>query len=215
MSSLLFFTDESQVFVATDTLVTSQDGKPSAFTTKAFIVPHIKLIIAGVGIQGFLGRWFVHINDKLVVRGIENLDYHTARSLASLWRRYKQELSIPDALTTTIYHFGFSETTGLIDSYAYRSANDVRSEPLEGYGLRLKPECTVPEAYSFPGDLRKMMGEQRAIQAAKPKDERLYIGGEIQVHHLMKSGFQVYTVDRFEDYASDETAIYDNFERQR
>lgn len=56
-----------------------------------------------------------------------------------------------------------------------------------------------------------MMENQRAIQASKPKDERVFIGGEIEVHHLLKAGFQAYTFHRFEDYARDETSIYDNF----
>jgi hypothetical protein len=77
--------------VATDTLATSPDGKPLKFTTKAFILPHLKMIIAGTGAGGFLGRWFVRINDGLIVRGIDNLDYHTPRDLASMWQRHKEE----------------------------------------------------------------------------------------------------------------------------
>ena len=59
------------------------------------------------------------------------------------------------------------------------------------------------------------MDEQRAIQAARPKETRLYIGGEIEIHHLLKNGtqigFQAYTLDRFDDYTSDEAAMYENF----
>jgi hypothetical protein len=68
MSSLIFLTEESQVLVATDTLAVSPDGRPFMFTTKAFILPRLKTIIAGTGLGGFLGRWFVRINDGLVVR---------------------------------------------------------------------------------------------------------------------------------------------------
>jgi len=42
-------------------------------------------------------------------------------------------------------------------------------------------------------------------------DERVYIGGEIQIYHLTTSGFSVYTIDRFNNYDSDEQAIYANF----
>src|SRR6266403_4262483 len=112
MSSLIAHTEKTQVLVATDTLATDLDGRPSKFTTKAFIVPHLKIIMAGVGTHGFLGRWFVRMNDMMVVRGIDHLDYHAPRSLTSLWQGCKQELSIPDTITTTVYHFGFSEITG-------------------------------------------------------------------------------------------------------
>ena len=58
-----------------------------------------------------------------------------------------------------------------------------------------------------------MMREQRQIQANKPKEERLYIGGEIQIHHLDKNGFKVFTLDRFEDFEAHQTAIYENYEK--
>ena len=54
------------------------------------------------------------------------------------------------------------------------------------------------------------MDEQRAIQASKPKEDRLYIGGEIEVNYLAKDGFRVYTLHRFADYDRDETAIFDD-----
>src|ERR1700677_4694446 len=120
MSSLIFHTEENQVLVATDTLAVSTDGQPFMFTTKAFVVPRLKMIIAGTGLHGFLGRWFVRINDALVVRGIDNLNYHTPGNLARMWSRDKQEFSLPDSATTTVYHFGFSETTGSIRSLVYR-----------------------------------------------------------------------------------------------
>jgi hypothetical protein len=122
------------------------------------------------------------MNDSIIVRGIDNLNYNTPRALRKLWQRYKQEIPIPDGITTTVYHFGFSEDTQLIHSYAYRSANDFTPERLERYGLRFKPECQVPADYHLPDDFITIMDEQRAIQASKPKEDRLYIGGEIEVN---------------------------------
>jgi hypothetical protein len=211
MSSLIFYTEENQVLVATDTLATSYEGKPFMFTTKTLIVPHLRMIACATGAGGFLGKWFVQINDRMVVRGIDHLDYHTPDSLAALWREHKEECSIPDDGTVTVYHFGFSEEESLIHSYAYRSTNNFRSEPFLQYGLGVKPECQVPERYELPKDIRKMMDEQRAIQSSRPVQERVYIGGEIQIYHLTTSGFSVYTIDRFNDYNSDEQAIYENF----
>jgi len=51
MSSLIVATDETQVLVVTDTLATHPDGRPLKFTTKAFVVPHLNLIIAATGIM--------------------------------------------------------------------------------------------------------------------------------------------------------------------
>jgi len=211
MSSLIFWTDETQALVGTDTLAVSTDGKPVRFTTKAFIVPHLRLLMAGLGLAGFLGRWFVQMNDFMLVKGIEHLDDHTPAILAANWERVKQEFPAADAgRTTTVYHFGFSESTGKIRSFAYRSTNNFRSEEIR-YALGCKPECTVLDNEDYPRAFRRMMDEQRAIQASRPKEERLYIGGEIIVHHLTKDGFATYTLGRFDDYANDEAAMYENF----
>ena len=64
MSSLIFYTDEKQALVATDTLATYQDGAPSHFTTKAFPLPHLCMIIAGTGSAGFSDSWFHFINTR-------------------------------------------------------------------------------------------------------------------------------------------------------
>jgi hypothetical protein len=122
----------------------------------------------------------------------------------------KEEFPIPDNLTTTIYHFGFSEEDELIKSYAYRSINNFDSDPII-YGLGVKPECTVPENYQLPFNIPAMMQEQREIQALQPKESRLYIGGEIQITHLTKDGFNSYCLCKFDDYDADEEAIYLNY----
>lgn len=210
MSSLIFFTDESQALVATDTLATSPDGKPFMFTTKAFIVPHLRLVMAATGAGGLLGKWFVQANDRMLLKGIENLDYHAPRALAALWQQHKQEFAIPESITVTVYHFGFLGSTGVIRAFAYRSTAGFRSERLP-YGLGVKPECPVHDNWCLPADLKTLMVKQRSAQASRPQGERVYIGGEIQVHHLLKDGFQVQTIGRFDDYAQDEAEMYRSF----
>ena len=110
MSSLIFGTDENQAIVATDTLAVLPDGKPFKYTTKTFILPHLKLIISGTGSAGFLSKWLVRINEVFIVPGIDSLDYHAPSDLAATWIRHKEELSADDGFTTTsVYHFGFSD----------------------------------------------------------------------------------------------------------
>jgi hypothetical protein len=92
--------------------------------------------------------------------------------------------------------------------YAYRSTTGFQSEALVPYGLRVKPACEVPASYTLPNDIRAMMEDQRVKQARLPVHERVYIGGEIQIHHLTRDGCQVYRLDRFDDYSQDEQAMY-------
>ena len=127
MSSLIYRIEQDQIFIATDTLATTIDGKPSFFTSKVFTLPHLKLLICGTGYSGYLGSWFIQLTDIMVVRGIDNLNYHTPKALNSLWCKFKKELDKPSNKTTTIYHFGFSEDEDVIHSFAYRSSNDFVS----------------------------------------------------------------------------------------
>lgn len=210
MSSLIFYTNKEDAFVATDTLATLCDGTPFMFTTKAFIVPHLRMIMCGTGAGGFLGRWFIQVNDMMIIRGIDHLDYHTPKNLMAFWQGHKKEFPEALNLTITVYHFGFSELDGLIHSYAYRSTNDFRSEPIE-YGIGVKPTCKIPEDLQLPRDIKRMMDDQRLTQASLPKNERLYIGGEIVIHHLTRTGYYVFTLGQFEDFEVTERAIYQNF----
>ena len=84
MSSLIFCTEESQALIATDSLATSNEGQPFAFTSKAFFLPHLKIVMAGSGGKGFLERWLVDVNG-MTVRGIDHLNYHASRNLPAVW----------------------------------------------------------------------------------------------------------------------------------
>jgi len=201
MSSLIFHTDEELALVATDTLAGSVDGNvPFKFTTKAFPVPHLKMIVASTGIGGFGLSWFIQICDNVVVEDVEHLNYHAPGVLLKLWRQFEQLNAIKNNLTATVYHFGFAQSTGHIKSYAYRSTNDFASEQLK-YGLGVKPPLpNQEEYYQFPLNVKKIMDAQRAIEHAKPQKDRLLIGGEIHVLVLDKNGFTISTEDRFDDY---------------
>jgi hypothetical protein len=198
MSSIIFVIREQEAMVATDTLATS-NGKASFFTTKTLIVPHLKMMIAGTGVAGFADMWAACVNSRMLVKGIDDLDNHTPGNLAAIWVGYKEQLSIAKQAITTIYHFGFSENTGLIRCFVYGSENGFKSEPVSE-GDYVRPKCAISDGYQYPKDIRKMMEEQRAIQSRLPKGKRLHIGGEIQVHHLTKAGFSVETLDQFDDY---------------
>ena len=56
-----------------------------------------------------------------------------------------------------------------------------------------------------------MMFEQRNNQLQKSVEDRLHIGGEIQVIHLTKDGFKVFCLHKFDDFPVAEKAIFSNF----
>lgn len=206
MSSLIFYTDSTQAVVATDTLAVRPDGSSMMYCSKAIYVPHLKTIIAGTGLGMFSGDWANHVNNHLIVAGLRNLDYHTPAGLCAQWRKWKEDPTIPSSMTTTIYQIGVSEDDGEIRAYAYRSTNEFNSEPLQ-HGTRAKPDCSFPEG-NIVQNIRPMMLEQRAIQATKSPEERLYIGGECVIMHLTKESCTTASLFRFEDYGDQLATIF-------
>lgn len=94
MSSLIFYTDETQAVVATDTLAVNNNGQPIAFVSKSGYIPHLKTIVTGTGAGGFANKWLLEASTRMVVRGIQNLNYHTPKALNRLWLEYKKN-SLP------------------------------------------------------------------------------------------------------------------------
>ncbi|MDP2562981.1 hypothetical protein [Psychrobium sp. 1_MG-2023] len=209
MSSLIFYTDKDQILVATDTLGVSNGGKPFMFSSKSMYIPHIKTIIAGTGVGGFSNEWAMYVTSRMVVKGLDNLDYHTQDGLIRLWEDYKVRQSLPESYTSTVYQLGFSEDTNEVLVFAYRSTNNFASESL-GYGTAVKPECKVPE-----GDLLKlipsMMQEQREIQSKETPENRIYIGGEIYAQHLTVNGCNIFKIGEFPDFKKQEQEVFANF----
>ena len=198
MSSLIFHTQPDMAFVATDTLAVDESGTPLNWTTKAIHIPHMRMIVAGTGLAGITSAWFTTINEHMAVRGIESLNQFAQRQLKSLYHRYLEEIGLLQEVSTTVYHFGFSELTHQMVAFAYRSTNDFQSEPIR-HGTFAKPACTL----NFDLDLRQMvieaMKQQRVSEAAQTPDKRIYIGGEIQVLHMTPQGTNSVCMHRFDD----------------
>ena len=213
MSSLIFYTDAEQALVVTDTLAVSTDGEPMFFSSKALYLPHLRTIIAGTGLAGFASAWFNMVNSSMLVKGIEGLNKHTPEALRKGWQEYEQHPGFVARLTSTVYHFGFSEDTGEMTSFAYRSTNNFESERL-GYGTGVKPECSILEGNLFE-NVRAMMDEQRAIQSKLPQHERLHIGGSAYALHLTGAGCSTSELFEFEDAKVQTAQAFAAFEAGR
>lgn len=127
-----------------------------------------------------------------------------------MWGKFLSKQNVDYNETITIYHFGFSEDTNSIKSYAYRSANEFKSESLQ-FGIGVKPECNVKSDYELPKDIPNMMKEQRLIQSKKPLSDRVYIGGEIMIYHLESNGICIYSLGKFDDFYETQNEIITNY----
>ncbi len=206
MSSLIFLVEKSQVLIATDTLATVNGMRQ--FATKAFPLPHLRMVIAGIGLAGFLDHWLVAVNAS-PVRGIDSLNENAQTGLLNVLRTFNKQFPSMDE-TTTVYHFGFSEETGLIHSFAYKSEELFEPRPIE-FGLYVKPsvpEDAIPKDTLYPSDFPGIMAAQRAAQKKLPKETRVDIGGEMYMHHLEQTGYKAYRLGQFEDFAETRRAIF-------
>lgn len=211
MSSLIFHTQPDAVIVVTDTLVVDQGGAPVHWTSKAHPVQHLKLIIAATGLAGLSSRWFVQVNDLMLVRGIEHLNTFAQQKIKDLFTKYCEEAGAPADLMTTVYHFGISEVTGEVVAFAYRSTNDFQAERL-GYGLKFKPEANFEMGDDLIAGLIGIVNSQRELQSSKPRDERIYIGGEVQLLHLSAQGIASRQIHRFDDFLEQEVQMHGRLE---
>ncbi len=198
--SLIFYTDENQALVATDTLVVSEeDREPLYFASKAVYVPHLKTIIAYTGLARFMEQWFSIVN-QLPAGGVQELDNYSPGNLDRLFAWFN---SVNEGKTTqgiTVYHIGFSEKEGRISAFAYSSANNFKSEPL-AYGLAIKPLCPPPEgSFTFIDDVPGLMRKQREEQKKVEPGQRVHIGGEIFGMYLTAESCNSFKLGVFDDY---------------
>ena len=134
----------------------------------------------------------------MLVRGMEHLDEYTTSALCKLWEANSAR-SLCEDLTTTVYHIGFSEESGEVTTFAYRSSSNFASERLQ-HGFAVKPECVVPDGDDILALIEPTMEEQRRTQAKVALEKRIHIGGEAIAMHLTDQGCNTFRLFRFPDY---------------
>lgn len=195
MSSLIFFTSESEALIFTDTLVVDAVTKEQVhFCSKALYLPHINTIIASTGIAGFADQWCLFVNNGLRVTDVEGLSNNAQPLLLEAFNRYQIQFPFMNDVSVTIYHFGFSKTDKKIKAYAHRSENDFFPEILD-YGLGIKPVSSLPNGSFSPEEIILPLMKKQAIeQEQSDKKDRVCIGGEIHALHLTDKGCMSYKV---------------------
>lgn len=181
------------------------------FCSKAVYIPHLRTIVAGTGLGGFANDWANEINNRMVVKGIRNLNHHTPDRLRDRWSQVSRMSDFQEGWTTTVYQFGIDEEREEVCAFAYRSTNDFESEEL-GYGIFAKPPCAFPDTNNFVEAVHAMMIEQRRAEDQKPDGHRVYIGGECVILHLTKDECSVIKAFQFDDYEQQLRDMFDAFD---
>jgi hypothetical protein len=197
MSALNFSLQEDMVIIATDTLALSAEtNRPSHFQTKFYPVPHLEGIICGTGISQFIAKWALQVQTSMLVKDIPHLDEFTTEQLRKLWKEFHHR----GEFTNTIYHFGYDVSLGKFRGYAYRSEKNFASEELV-YGLGTKPPVPdfVPTGNPVD-DFKNLISIQRKEDLSRPQENRIGIGGDIQMVLLEPSRITIVRTYRYEDF---------------
>lgn len=220
MTAFNFYTSRDSVVLYTDTLAIMREShKPSHFTSKIFPLAHLRGCLVGTGTHQLAMNWYQYLLSSMLIRDLLYLDRFVTVQLRRLWKDVASNIN-GELGTSTIYHFGYSESERTFVSFAYRSAKDFASERL-GFGLGVKPQTKVEdlsEAFSKPEDLDKLMisiiERQREEDLAKPIEEQIGIGGEIQKAILWPSAMSIETIYRFPDYDNQYEQMMENVRRE-
>lgn len=198
MTSLLFFTDDHEATVVTDTLIATKSEEFLGFANKAVSVDRLKLLIAGTGAADLFIRWISFVNNECTATDVDSLNDQATKKLQAIWREMQRETPAFADYTATVYLFGVSNNTGLIHSYVYRSDNNFASSRI-AQGLAMKPALAVDELenveyWRFPESGKEIMRRQAEVEYLKPKGERVLIGGEANVLTLSKAGCKFWSL---------------------
>jgi hypothetical protein len=205
MTALVFALQPDQICIAMDTLVVgADDKKPVCFQRKFLSLPERELLIAGTGLANLINRWFEYVSVLSNLGGIDDLDSFTPSVL---------EASVSAAgdlgdITTTLYHFGYSEAEAKYVGYAYRSTTNFQSERLQ-YALGIKPPVRVEptDNIEFPGFMIDIVLDQQRQDQLLPLEQQVGIGGEIEFAVLSNRHTQIETVHRFATYENERRYI--------
>jgi hypothetical protein len=198
MTSLLFYTDDQEATIATDTLIATKAEEFLGHANKAIYIERMRLVCAGTGAAELFGRWMLFVNEESRAADVDSLNDQAAQRLQSIWSEMQRETPAFADHTATVYLFGLSNDTGLIHSYVYRSESGFASSRLL-HGLGMKPAVTPNELegvdYSkFPESSKDIMRRQAAIEYSKPRGQRVLIGGDVNVITLTKDGCQMFSL---------------------
>ena len=204
-----------QAIIAMDTLALTATRAIGLYTSKLLPLPHLDCLICGTGIMPLVIDWFVLASTGMILRDIRDLDQHAPQQLQQLAARYQ----LDDRATTTIYQIGYDRRQEAFRAFAYRSSEDFQSEALPSEFWAIRPQIDLAdftermhEADDTTAEalIIDMMERQRAEDGRLPPDQRVGIGGEIQIAEMRPGRITLSRAHRFADYEANWHEILKN-----
>ncbi|MDU1413476.1 MAG: hypothetical protein E6929_11750 [Clostridium sp.] len=221
MTALNFILDKKVVILSMDTLVTFNETRtPVKMTTKFLTLPNMNCIICGTGNFDAIIDWFSFVQKSIIANGIYQLNKLSEQALPNFMKNYTKDSGC------TIYQFGLNEIDKDFYGYVYRSTNNFKSEQLS-YGLGIKPTDAfiesngelnlkkytqqINERFIIKETLYDIMKKQKEYDDnLTDVNERVGIGGMVQIVTMNEDEIVVTNYKRFDDYEKQYKKILTN-----
>ncbi len=200
----MYLIQENQIWIMTDTLATYPDGKPYLFTSKCVAVPHLDMTVAFTGIKDVGQRWLNCLITSVLGKNIDTVNSFVPDQLSKITNNVEREFGkLP--MTTTIYHFGYSEKSGgKYMGYAFRSEHGYSSELLANNAFGCKPQPTNPleQAPTTIEEWVNMAKKLKQEQESRGESQRVFIGGDLILTVMNNQKILNEKVFKFDDFNS-------------
>lgn len=200
MTLMMFDHKKDDVVIITDTLVSTPEHAPAAYTTKFWSFPHLNMVMTVTGTAELGEIWCSEIRRLEHINDVDDLDKVTPVALQQIHSSLLQ-LHERDIGTSTVYTFGFPVGSESPVRYVYRSPDGYVSERSEDETFGIKPRVQ-----SFKPD-RPETKEQYIELAHRVREEYgegspdpVLIGGELYATRLTKDEITTQRFYRFPDY---------------
>lgn len=221
MTALNYLLTPEGIALSMDTLVIdSKDKIPIKMVTKFIVIPNINCIICGTGNFNAIVDWFAWVQKNIICVGIYQLNKLTAQVLPDFMKKYNGNN------VCTIYQFGLDEIDKKFHGYVYRSTDKFISEEIQ-YGLSVKPYdafsvtdgmLNIEEHISYDDGIEeifyKLMQIQKEYDYSLEVNERVGIGGMVEVVILKKDYISIRNYKYFDDYEDTYKKMILNFNKR-
>lgn len=208
--------------MAMDTLA-SEEGSLKPFKTVTKIIPllHIRTIICPMGDLQFALSLFNYIELNVICNDYSTLINILKKDMKSFVDQYIDKQHTHG----TIYLIGYNPSKSRFEGCVLRlEGNSFKFDDL-GYGLIVKPSGGIldPETKQplipiktdqIPDLLYDIVVKMREIDLDREKNEKMGIGGQVQIVTMTKSGYTLETTE-MNDYKKTYNEIVDNIRKKK
>lgn len=204
MTALIYAVTDTQILLASDTLMRSDDGEPARYVSKILLLPHLRGAVCARGSAGLLLRWYLVLQEAAVIPDLAWMANNAERYLPTI----ANELKLPEDIGTTIFHFGWDEHQQRFVGHSFARKERFRAREtrrnewvvLPGYDEAMTDAEELLSKSDADGIAELMRRQRAADEGILVSTDRAGIGGEVHVVSLTPGKALQFMAYRFDDY---------------